>query len=217
VHNWLVDAGSTVSPTLALTFDACGGPGGSGVDRALLDLLEGEGIAATLFLNQRWIEANRTLADRLVASSLFEIGNHGSRHLPLSVSGRSAYGIDGTVDAPDAVEEVWANHQLLTSMVGKPPRWFRSGTAHYDEVATSIAVELGEQPVGFTTNGDLGATASAAQVATELRSAPPGGIVLAHMNQPAGGTAAGLAAALPDLRAAGVRLVTLSDGGGTRA
>ena len=216
VHTRLVDVGATGSPTLALTFDACGGPGGSGVDTALLDLLTAEAIPATLFLNQRWIEANRALTDRLVGSPLFEFGNHGSRHLPLSVTGRSAYGIPGTVDAPDAVDEVWSNHELLTSLLGEPPRWFRSGTAHYDEVATSIAVELGEQPVGFTTNGDLGATAPAAQVTTELVGAPAGGIVLAHMNQPTGGTAAGLAAALPRLRAAGVRFVTLTGGGGTR-
>jgi len=216
VHTRLVDPGVAGSPTLALTFDACGGPGGSAVDTPLLDLLEGEAIPATLFLNQRWIEGNRALAERLVASPLFEFGNHGSRHLPLSVTGRSAYGIPGTVDAPDAVEEVWSNHQVLTSLLGEPPRWFRSGTAHYDEVATSIAVQLGEQPVGVTTNGDLGATATPGQVTAALLSAPRGGIVLAHMNQPGGGTAAGLATALQTRRSSGVRLVTLGGGGGTR-
>jgi peptidoglycan/xylan/chitin deacetylase (PgdA/CDA1 family) len=217
VDTQLVDPGSPAGPTLALTFDACGGPGGSAVDQALLGILEAEAVPATLFLNERWIQANRSLTERLMASPHLEFGNHGSRHLPLSVTGRSAYGIAGTVDASDAVEEVWSNHEVLTGLLGAPPRWFRSGTAHYDEVAASIAVELGERPVGFTTNGDYGATATPAQVTTELLGAPAGGIVLAHMNQPAGGTAAGLAAALPALRQAGVRLVTLSGGGGTRA
>lgn len=216
MHTRLVDAGAPGAPTLALTFDACGGPGGSGVDDALIDLLEREQIPATLFINRRWIDANPTVTERLVASSLFEIGNHGTRHLPLSVNGRSAYDIPGTVDAYDAAEEVWVNHETLRALMGRPPLWFRSGTAHYDEVATSIAIELGEQPVGFTTNGDFGATAGPTQVAAEVLGAPPGGIVLAHMNQPAGGTAAGVAAALGRLRSSGTRLVTLSGGGGTR-
>lgn len=216
VHRQLVDAGTQFNPTLALTFDACGGPAGSEVDTALVDLLEAEQVPATVFLNQRWIETHRGLTDRLAESPLFEIGNHGSRHLPLSVTGRSAYGIAGTTDAADAAAEVWSNHELLTSVLGFPPKWFRSGTAHYDDVAASIAIELGAQPVGFTTNGDYGATASPAAVAAELVAAPAGGIVLAHMNQPAGGTAAGVAQALSQLRSAGVRLVTLSDGGGTR-
>ncbi len=216
VHTQLVDAGAPSAPTLALTFDACGGPGGSGVDEVLVNFLESEQVPATLFLNRRWIETNPQVADRLVASPLFEIGNHGTRHLPLSVTGRSAYGIAGTVDALAATEEVWVNHEVLTDLLGRSPLWFRSGTAHYDEVATAIAVQLGEQPVGFTTNGDLGATASARQVTSEVLSAPAGGIVLAHMNQPAGDTALGIAAAVTELRAGGVQFVTLSGGGGTR-
>jgi peptidoglycan/xylan/chitin deacetylase (PgdA/CDA1 family) len=216
VHTRLVDAGAPGAPTLALTFDACGGPGGSGIDQTLVDLLVDQQVPATLFLNLRWIDANPALAEQLAASDLFELGNHGSRHLPLSVTGASAYGIVGTASATEAADEVWANHQRLIELTGQAPRWFRSGTAHYDEVATAIAVELGEQPVGFTTNGDLGATASQAQVAAALVGAPAGGIVLAHMNQPAGATAAGVADALPALRAAGTRLVTLSAAGGTR-
>lgn len=217
VHRWLVDPGTPGAPTLALTFDACGGPGGSGVDQVLLDFLVAESIPATLFLNQRWILANRGLTEQLVASELFEVGNHGSRHLPLSVTGQAAYGIGGTRDARDAASEVWENHELLTGLMGEPPRWFRSGTAHYDEVATDIAVELGERPVGFTTNGDAGATAPASVVAAEVTAAPAGGIVLAHMNHPQSGTAAGVAQAIASLRDGGWRLVTLTGGGGTRA
>ena len=82
--------------TLALTFDACGGPGGSRVDTGLVEVLRRNHVAATLFLNQRWVRSNRAYAEELVADPLFRIGNHGTRHLPLSVSGRSAYGIVGT-------------------------------------------------------------------------------------------------------------------------
>ncbi|MFE3290282.1 polysaccharide deacetylase family protein [Rhodococcus sp. NPDC059234] len=200
---------------LALTFDACGGPGGGGaVDTALLDLLERERVAATLFLNSRWIDANPAVAVRLSANPLFELGNHGTRHLPLSVTGRSAYGIAGTRSAAEVVDEVSGNHQRLQQITGSAPRWFRPGTAHCDEVATAIVRDLGEEVVGFTVNGDAGATLPTAKVQGALTAASPGSIVIMHMNRPKGDTAAGLAAALPALRRAGTEFVTLTGAGG---
>src|SRR5262249_45224881 len=75
---------------IALTFDACGGPGGSGYDQALIDFLRRHEVPATLFLNSRWIDANPAAFRLLAAEPLFEIANHGTRHRPLSVTGRSA-------------------------------------------------------------------------------------------------------------------------------
>lgn len=217
VHSRLADAGAPGAPTLALTLDGCGGPGGDAADVALLDALLTRGVPATVFVNLRWVEANRRLVDELAADPLVELANHGTRHLPLSVTGRSAYGIAGTVDVDDAVAEVWEAHEALTGLAGAPPRWFRSGTAHYDEVGASIALGLGERPVGFTTNGDAGATAPASVVEAEMLAAPPGGIVIAHCNRPGSGTAPGVAAAVDRLLASGTRFVTLSGGGGTAA
>ncbi|MEU2042552.1 hypothetical protein [Nocardia niwae] len=51
------------------------------------------------------------------------------------------------------------NHELLTTLTGRPPRFFRAGTAHYHGVVVTIVTELGEIPVGFTSNADFGATA----------------------------------------------------------
>lgn len=192
-------------PRLALTFDACGGE----VDYALLDGLREHRVHATLFLNQRWIDKYPDLATELASDPLFELANHGSRHLPLSVTGRSAYGISGTVSASDAVDEVWSNQMVLTELCGRAPRHFRSGTAHYDDVAVQIVHALGAVPAGFTVNGDGGATYSASTVCDELVAAPAGSIVIAHMNQPDGGTAAGTLRALPRLVDAGVVFVHL--------
>ena len=216
VDHTVADPGAATAPTMALTFDACGGPGSDGVDTALLDLLEREQLPATLFLNARWVGANPAAVQRILAQPLWEVGNHGTRHLPLSVNGRSAYGIAGTRSADEVVDEVWANHEQLRRLTGAAPKWFRSGTAHYDEVATTIVAELGEQPVGFVVNGDAGATLSARAVTAALTTAPPtpGAVAIMHMIRPGGGTAPGLAAALPALRARGTRFVTLSGGGG---
>ncbi|AQA20625.1 polysaccharide deacetylase family protein [Rhodococcus sp. MTM3W5.2] len=198
---------------MALTFDGCGGPRGSAVDPDLIALLEREHLAATLFLNARWIDANRELTDRLAANPLLELANHGTMHLPLSVSGRSAYGIAGTASVTEVIDEVMVNHQRLQSITGVPPRWFRPGTAHCDEVAAAVVRDLGEEVVGFTVNGDSGASMPAAKVQDALTSAAPGSIVIAHLNRPLGATAEGLAAALPALRAQGREFVTLGGAG----
>ena len=201
------------SPSVVLTLDACGGPGGEGVDTDLIELLRAQAVPATLFLNARWIEANRAVVDDLAGDDLFELANHGTRHLPLSVSGREAYGIPGTRSVAEAVDEVYGNHELMTAVTGSAPRFFRPGTAYFDDVAVDLVRELGEVPVNFDVNGDAGATFSAAQVAAAVGMVRPGSIIIGHMNQPGGDTAEGLAVALPQLLAAGHTFARLGDVG----
>lgn len=197
---------------VALTFDACGGGGaGSEANVPLLQMLTSLQVPATLFLNSRWIDANPRWTETLIANPLFEIGNHGTRHCPLSVTGRSAYGIAGTRSAQEVVDEVSVNHEKLTRLLGHPPRWFRTGTAHYDDVAVSIVKDLGEVPLGFAINGDLGATASAGEIHARLATAVPGDISIGHMNQPGSRSAHGFTMAVADLRAKGFTFVTLGD------
>lgn len=201
-------------PTAALTFDACGGPSptssGCGADQALLALLRRYAVPATLFLNARWIAANPGLTDELVHDPLFEIGNHGTRHQPLSVNGRTAYTEQGTADVGAVFDEIAGNRERLTQLLGRPPAWFRSGTAHYDEVAVQIVGALGERVAGFSVNGDAGTTFSAAQVAVAVGACRDGDIVISHFNRPEHQTAAGYAAVLPRLVDRGYRFVTLS-------
>jgi peptidoglycan/xylan/chitin deacetylase (PgdA/CDA1 family) len=194
---------------LALTFDACGVPGGSAYDENLIITLRQHAVPATLFLNSRWIAANRTVVAELVADPLFEIGNHGTRHRPLSTTGRSAYGIAGTRNAGEVYDEIAGNRAELTTLLGAPPRYFRAGTAYCDDVALRIVGDLGETAVGFATNGDAGATFTPAEVTRALLTARPGGIFIGHMNHPTHGTARGVAAALPRLLDAGYRFTHL--------
>lgn len=201
----------TSERVVALTFDACGGAHGSGYDAALIDALRTTATPATLFLNQRWIAAHPDLAAELAADPLFELANHGTVHRPLSVTGAAAYEIAGTASAGEVFDEVDGNRRTLTELTGAAPRFFRSGTAHYDDVAVRIAGDIGETVVNFDVNGDAGATFSARQVTAALQSVSPGSIVIGHLNQPTGGTAAGVAAALPRLTADGFRFVRLSD------
>ena len=127
------------------------------------------------------------------------------------MAGRTAYGIPGTAGPGEVYDEVFGNHRTLTELTGAPPLFFRSGTAHYDDVAVRIAGDLGETVVNFDVNGDAGATFGPQQVAAALGSVGPGSIVIGHMNQPQGGTAEGVASALPRLTGSGFRFVKLSD------
>lgn len=215
-HEWgwqvdgVVDRLPRHAGAVALTFDACGGPGGSRYDHDLVALLRRLSVAATLFLNSRWITANATLAVELAADPLFALGNHGFHHRPLSVDGRSAYGIGGTRNVGEIYDEVETAAAWFVDHTGARPRYLRPGTACTDEVGAAIARRLGQPVVGFTVNGDAGATLPAGSVAANVGSARPGDIVISHMNQPGRGTAAGYAEALPRLVDRGVRFTTLA-------
>jgi hypothetical protein len=73
-----------------------------------------------------------------------------------------------------------------------------------------IVHDLGLTPVGFAVNADNGATSPAAAVGAAITRAAPGSIVLAHMNRPQSGTAAGVADAITSLIGAGWEFVPLN-------
>lgn len=203
------EAGHTTPDAVFLTLDACGGPAGSGYDDALISVLRAAGIPATLFLNLRWIRAHPELAADLASDPLFSIQNHGSAHLPLSVTGASAYGIPGTANAREAAFEVWENHLAIEELTGIAPQWFRPGTAHLDDVGLSIAGALGERIAGFGINGDGGATLPAADVGAAVGSATGGELIIAHMNQPGSGTAEGIRIGIEALSSRGTTFARL--------
>lgn len=203
---------STNKKIIALTFDACGGEWGSDYDKELLNFLIAEQIPATLFINSRWIDAN--LEEFLYLSSLdqFQIENHGTEHLPLSITGGTAWGIKGTSSVEDVITEVVTNYEKIKSLTGHTSRYFRAGTAFYDEIAVNIVEQLGMKVVNFDVLGDAGATFSADQVRDALLKSNPGSIALLHMNQPEKETAEGIKMAIPLLREKGFTFVTLNEG-----
>jgi peptidoglycan/xylan/chitin deacetylase (PgdA/CDA1 family) len=202
---------NTDEKVIALTLDACGTAKGKGVDSRLLEFLIREQIPATLFINGSWIDANPELFRKLAANPLFEIANHGIRHKPASISGRSIYGIAGTQNVAEVVEEIELNARKIETISGVRPKLYRSGTAYYDEIAVQISQGLGHEVAGYSLLGDAGATWSAAQVKAALLKAVPGDIALLHMNHPEAGTGAGIMAAVPELQRRGFRFVRMSD------
>lgn len=197
------------SQQAVLTLDACGGPTGSAVDHRLLELLRETGTAATLFINQRWAEENTEIAQELMDDPLFEVANHGVRHLPLSVSGRSAYGVAGTASLQEAYEEITKNQEFFEETHGVRLKHFRAGTAYTDDVTAEMAWRIGVPVVNFSVNLDGGGTYSATDVQAAVEMMRPGDIGIGHFNQPESGTAEGLARALEGARRRGIEWVTL--------
>lgn len=202
----------TSQKAIALTFDACGGSvKSSQYDEQLIQFLMDNRIPATLFINARWIDTNPDIFMKLSRNPLFEIANHGTAHKPLSVEGKSIYGLQGTATTSEVIAEIEGNNEKILTLTGKRPRFFRSGTAYYDEKAVSIARDRGMEIGGFSVLGDAGATFSAPKVTQQLLSARSGDIVLFHMNHPEGGTREGMIEGINTLLKEGFTFVRLSD------
>lgn len=201
----------TKEKVIALTMDACGTEGGMGYDNHLIAYLEKEKIPATLFINGKWIDRNMENFKYLASNPLFEIGNHGYLHKPASVDGKSIYGITGTANISELIDEIELNARKIEELTNKRPKYFRSGTAYYDEIAVKIAKELNHEVIGFSILGDAGATFNAQKVENALMSAKKGEIVILHMNHPNSGTANGLINAIVKLQEKGFKFVKLSD------
>ncbi|MDR0828458.1 MAG: polysaccharide deacetylase family protein [Desulfovibrio sp.] len=195
---------------LALTLDACGGPDKENFDAGIIALLREYRIPATIFVTSIWLHSqNPDMVRELAADPLFTLAAHGARHRPASVNGASAYGIKGTSSARELVREVEENARDITRVSGQRPRWYRSGTAYYDDVAIDLITELNLCVAGYAVAGDEGATLSGNQVAEKLLRAQDGDILLLHLNKPKSGTRAGLQKALPELLKRGALFISM--------
>lgn len=201
----------TQEKVIALTMDACGSPLGMAYDEKLVNFLKKEKIPATMFINARWINKNLSTFKELASNPLFEIANHGLEHKPASVNGKSIYGLSGTKNVEELVDEIELNARKIESITHKRPKYFRSGTAYYDEVAVSVANKLNHQVIGFSILGDAGATFSTKKVEETFLKSKKGEIVIIHMNHPTSDTAQGTINAITKLKQKGFKFVKLSD------
>lgn len=196
---------------IALTFDACGGTSGNGFDNELIDFLIKEKVPATLFINYRWIEANKEAFLELSRNPLFEIENHGYMHKPLSVNGKSVYNIKGTENPGEVFDEISLNEKEIEKLTGRKPKFFRAGTAYYDELAVKISNDIGEKSLGFNIIGDAGATFSKEQIIKACAHPVNGSIFIFHMNHPEKSTYEGLSVVIPELKNKGFSFIKVED------
>ena len=200
--------GEGARPRVALTLDACSGH----TDFTLLDALIARRIAATLFVTGLWLERNPQAIARIKEHrDLFEIGNHGGRHLA-AIWGRSApFGVKAA-GSPEAVQdEVLSGERAIMSVFGKKPLWFRGATALYSAPAVPLIAKMGYAVAGYSLNGDAGASLSAGAVTQRLERAQNGDVILAHLNHPERPCGKGLVNGLSSLQSQGVDFVHLDN------
>jgi peptidoglycan/xylan/chitin deacetylase (PgdA/CDA1 family) len=165
-----------------------------------------------VFVTQKWIDRNPAgVAALLAHPELFEWQDHGTHHVPAVIGAqRRIYGLLGQPDVAHLRTEVSVAAQTIESLTGRKPTYFRGATAVYDDQARREIQAMGFQIAGFSVNADAGATLAQAAITARLRGVQPGDVVIAHMNKPAGRTAEAFASVLPELKAHGLRFVTLS-------
>lgn len=193
-------------PQLALTLDACSGKTDQRILKALID----NGIPATVFVTSRWLKRNsETVAVMLAHADLFQIENHGARHVPAVDYPARIYGL-ATAGSPAAVtKEVETGADAVTAATGRAPQWFRGAAARYSQGALAEIAATGETVAGFSIRADDGATLSAAGVEKRLAAARDGDVIIAHMNHPEKAAGDGLVKGLLALKARGYLFVKI--------
>jgi peptidoglycan/xylan/chitin deacetylase (PgdA/CDA1 family) len=204
--------GGEIGPRVALTFDACMGR----TDMRILNTLIDNRLPATIFVTERWIKTNRGVFETMLKHpDLFEIEDHGARHVPAVDRPMRIYGIKAA-GSPEAVRtEVAGGADAILEASGRHAGWFRGATAKYTPGAIAEIRGMGLEVAGYSLNGDGGATFSAHLAEKSVAAAKDGDVVIAHINQPARSSGSGVAKGILDLKAKGYRFVKLADGGAT--
>lgn len=193
---------------VALTLDACGGE----TDWRILDTLVELQVPATIFATELWMAGNPAALRVLLAHpALFQVENHGARHLPPVLGTHPVYGLRpaGTMEAIRT--EIVQGAVAVAAATGRAPRWYRGATALYSPEAVRLAGELGLAIAGFSVNGDAGASLPASRVAARIGAAQAGAVIISHVNQPHREAGAGVVAGVTALRRRNVRFLRLED------
>jgi len=190
-----VDAGDRAGAMVALTFHGQGDPA---LASALLEAAASGGAQLTVFAVGSWLAANPGLAQRIQAGG-HELANHTQRHLPMA----------GMAEAP-AYEEFARCAEVLARLTGSEGRWARpSGTPHTTAALRAAAGRAGYRVcVGYDVDSLDYTDPGAPVVRRRSAAARAGSIISMHLGHP--GTVAALPGILGDLRAKGLRPVTVS-------
>jgi peptidoglycan/xylan/chitin deacetylase (PgdA/CDA1 family) len=207
---------------VALTLDLCEQPGEvAGYDGAIIDYLRANGIKATFFAGGKWLRSHDERARQLIASPLFEIGNHAWAHRNL----RLLAGADlvREITAPQRAYETIRGDLTNTQCAAGEPTTrasppVRMGLFRFPYGACNAAALAGVNEAGLlaiqwdVSTGDPSPSQSAQAIAQQmLRATRPGSIIIAHANGRDYHTAAALPLAIPRLRAMGYEFVTVSE------
>ena len=193
---------------VALTFDACTGK----ADERILQTLIEHKIASTIFVTARWLKCNpQAIADMKSHPELFEIENHGAKHLPAVDVPMDVFGIKAA-GSPQAVKtEVENGAAAVKATFGKDPTWYRGAAAQYNQSAINLISKLNFNVAGFSLAGDGGASFSEKRAAQTIGNAKSGDVIIAHINQPLKPAGAGVVEGILKLQSEGFVFLKLNE------
>lgn len=195
------------APRVALTFDACSGK----TDGRILATLIDNDIPATIFVTARWLKRNEaTVATLKAHPDLFEIENHGAKHVPAVDRPMLIYGIPAA-GSPRAVEAEVAGGAAAIVEQGLAPHWFRGATAKYSLSSIGQIRQMGFRVAGYSVNGDGGSLLGASAAEKRIAAAKDGDVIIAHINQPTHAAGTGVVKGILDLKAKGYAFVRLDE------
>ena len=194
-------------PHVALTLDACSGRS----DGRILSALIGNRIPATVFVTSRWLKNNPAVLRLLLAHpDLFQIENHGARHVPAVDRPTSVFGIRAAGSAAAVKREVAGGAAAVLAATGRVPRWFRGATGKYTASSVSVVRAQGEAIAGYSLIADDGAARlGKAATARRIGQARNGDVIIAHLNHPEKRAGEGVVQGLLALKAKGFVFVML--------
>jgi len=212
------DNGSRSVPRVALTFDADMTPGmlaqlqagqvKSWYNREVRDILDTEGVHATVFLTGLWAQAYPDVARSLAGDPRLEIGSHTYDHAAFRTP---CYGLAGTADRGGEIDRAQDQIQAVT---GVRPNLIRFPGDCYDRSDVALAEQKGLAVIsGDVRSGDAFNNSAPAVAAIVLRNLQPGSIVLMHFhggpNAPM--TAPALRMVIQGARSRGLEFGTVSE------
>src|SRR2546425_7369966 len=179
---------------VALTFDACSTLDRSFYDDRVTRALMRTNTPATLFISGRWAETPLPQMRVLAQNPLFEIANHSYTHPHMT-----------EVPPERQREELLWTQQILYSLTGRVPRFFRPPYGEVDPELAEQAGQTGLRTVEFDfPSGDPDRHITRERlIAWVLAKARPGSIVVMHMNRRGWHTAEALPEIIAGLRAKG--------------
>ena len=193
--------GDPGQPNLALVFNV---GAGSEPATAILDALRDRDYRATFFIMGWWAERHPDLLARIAADG-HEVASHGHSVFDLT-----------TVSDAAVRADLLAADEAISAVTGHTTRPLWSPSAGYrDRRVRAIAADLGYRPILWTLDS-LDWTFEATPEGVYRRvvdGARNGAIIVLHFDSPRSTTSTGvvLPRLIDDLRAAGYRLVTITD------
>lgn len=192
----LIAHGDRACKKVALTYDA-----GSGADgaEAILDTLKKHNLKVTFFLTGRWVEKYPELAKR-IADDGHEVGNHTYSHPDLT-----------KLADDEVIRQVADAEAAIRKATGKDPRpLFREPYGAFSDHERKLVRQAG---YAYSIYWDVDTLdwqfPGAETLVSRIMKARGGSIVLMHLN--VADTALASDQAIPQLKAQGYEIVTVSD------